>query len=163
MQSNEKKITVECNPTKKKKDNLLDAIQRKKKKTTVGCNQTKKERRTGSIGNHKRKLCFLGKAWADGRKAEGWRRSVRSLCCLSEASFAGDSSLHPGSPTSWALIFWLLLDQAKSNRTTVGCNPTKKKNSWMQPNEKKKNNLLDVINEKDNSWMWAQQRKKRQQ
>ena len=52
--------------------------------------------------------------------------SARSVCCLSEASFRRDSerrerSSEPGS----ALTFWLLLGQAKSNRT-----------SWVKPNKK---------------------------
>ena len=46
----------------------------------------------------------------------GGRRSGRSVCCLSEASFRRDSVVFPrSSPNGSALIFWLLLDQAKSN------------------------------------------------
>ncbi|WP_308573218.1 hypothetical protein, partial [uncultured Parabacteroides sp.] len=44
----------------------------------------------------------------------------RSVCCLSEASFRRDSERRErSSEAGSALIFWLLLDQAKSNRQIV--------------------------------------------
>jgi len=46
--------------------------------------------------------------------------SVRSVCCLSEASFRRDSERRErSSEAGSALIFWLLLDQAKSNRQII--------------------------------------------
>ncbi|WP_370860957.1 hypothetical protein [Parabacteroides faecis] len=55
-----------------------------------------------------------GLSWRALSAAAG--ESARSIRCLSVASFGGDSERRMRSSEAGAtLIFWLLLDQAKSN------------------------------------------------